>query len=346
MRYVPCIKAKQNEIRALKALSVEAISNIKPLVDICRGVDDSETEIKKKVTLAIKYMKQARKEYQFPFYLDVFDLPSMFFKDGIYISEYILNEFYQLGATPVIGLDREPEHIQAVSKYITKSESKLFAVRLLLDDVTSFDITKLELDDLIAEIDDECEVDLIFDFRVINEKNFQLIISNTVKFLSRVNELDNIKNIIITSSIIPAIVTDLVGTGSSEHINRLERQLWNTVSGQVDVQIVYGDYTVVSPEYSETNIQVELMRTVQTPRIIYTDDDQLFISRGKSLKTHGDQQYFSLAKDIVNCGYFRANHSEGEKYISDVASRNYGRCGNASKWIEVTVHCHIEHFSH
>jgi len=68
MRYVPCIKGKQNEIRALKALSQGSISNIKPLVDICRGQDESEVEIKKKVSLAIKYMNAARKEYNFPFY--------------------------------------------------------------------------------------------------------------------------------------------------------------------------------------------------------------------------------------------------------------------------------------
>lgn len=345
MRYVPCIKGKQNEIRALKALSGEAISNIKPLVDICRGENESETEIKKKVSLAVKYMNAARKEHQFPFYLDVFDLPSIFFNNGDYVSDYILSEFYPLGATPVVGLDRETEHTQAVSKYIAQTENKLIAVRLLSEDISSFAITKLELANLLDDIEDECEIDLILDFRVINAGNIQLYISNTVKFLSRVGELDNINNIILTGSSIPAIVTDLVSTGDSEYIERLERHLWSEVNKKVELPIIYGDYTVVSPEYSESNIQVELMRTVQTPRIMYTQDEHLFISRGKSLKTHGDKQYFSLANDVINCGYFRTNNSAGEKYISDVASRTQGKCGNASKWIEVTVHCHIEHFS-
>lgn len=345
MRYVPCIKGKQNEIRALKALSPRSISNIKPLVDICRGEDESEAEIKKKVSLAIKYMNAARKEYNFPFYLDVFDLPSMFFSNGEYISDYILGEFYPLGATPVVGLDREVDHTLAVSKYIAQTKNKLIAVRLLSEDISSFTITKMELANLLDDIDDECKIDLILDFRVIKPEDILMFISNAVKFLSRIGELDNINNIILTSSTIPSIITDLVATGSSEYIKRLERRLWEEVNMQVELPIIYGDYTVVSPEYSESNIQVELMRTVQTPRIIYTQDDHLFISRGRSLKTHGDNQYFSLASDVINCGYFRANNSTGEEYISDVASRTEGKCGSASKWIEVTVHCHIEHFS-
>jgi len=345
MRYVPCIKGKQNEIRALKALSSSAISKIKPLIDICRGEGNSEAEIKKKVVLAVKYLSAARKEHQFPFYLDVFDIPSITFQNGDYVSDYVLNEFSLLNATPVLGLDREGEHTQAVSNYLLKKENKLVAVRLLSEDISSFSITKMELSNLFRDIEDECEVDLILDFRVIKEAELQSLLSNAVKFLARVGELNNIRNIILTGSSIPAIITDLVPTGGVEYIDRLERLLWEKVSQNVDVPIIYGDYTVVSPEYSDVNIQVELMRTVQTPRIIYTEDKQLFITRGKSLKTHGDSQYFKLADDVEKCGFFRAKNSVGEDYISDVASRKQGKCGSASKWIEITVHCHIEHFS-
>ncbi|MEP4100722.1 MAG: hypothetical protein ABJL97_10255, partial [Paraglaciecola sp.] len=164
-------------------------------------------------------------------------------------------------------------------------------------------------------------------------------------FLSRINEIENLDNVVITSSSIPPVVTELTPTGSENYVHRAEWDLWQGITNREVEGFIYGDYTVVSAEYSDSDIAVELMRTVQTPRIIYTKNTELYIARGRALKTHGDSQYFNLAMMVKLCGFYRINNSEGEVYIEDVASRNTGKCGNASKWIATTVTCHIEHFS-
>lgn len=171
--------------------------------------------------------------------------------------------------------------------------------------------------------------------------------------MKRVHE--QIKSIIVASSSIPPVISTLIEPNNSKWFDRLEWYLWSELSKVSKYELTYSDYTVVSPLYSEADIPVELMRTVQTPRIIYVTDKMGYVVRGKALKTNGDAQYFEMADLILKSGIYRdRGFSSGDNYIYQVANKELKkierkilvgyRCGSASKWIETTVNCHIVYF--
>ncbi|WP_392342483.1 hypothetical protein [uncultured Shewanella sp.] len=255
MNYVPFLKGKQNEFLALRSLSSDVQNQIKPFIDIPRGDDNSEGAIKKKIKTAFVNTTRMYKEYPLPFYLDTYDLPAGTFIDGVYVYEYVLNTFSGFEITPVLGLDRDQEHIDAAKKYICSKGGNV-AIRLLSDDIDSFNLTKDEVEDVLTDFPADMMVDVIFDFRVVTASIVANILPKLNLFLSRINEINNLNHVIITSSSIPAVVTELTATGSDNHVNRDEWDLWQGVVNKDFDEYFYGDYTVVSPEYSDNDIVV------------------------------------------------------------------------------------------
>jgi hypothetical protein len=350
VRYVPFLKAKQNEIRAISKLSKERLSEIIPFFDIPRSDTNNPTEIKAKIHSAKKTIERAHKIASFWFYIDVYDIPGDVTIDGRSIYDFVLNEFSNFSTIPVIGLDRDPEHLKSIKKNL--GDKNYLAIRLVDDDLVSFNLTKRKLESIFKQFEDDVSFDLILDCRLIDEHNHEVIAKQCSNFLDRVDELPRVDDVIVTSSSIPPIITELVQSKTSCMFTRYEWELWNCLVYTSSKNVVYGDYSVVSPEYADTNIPVELMRSVQCPKVIYTDLDKAFVTRGGALKTNGDNQFYQLAEDVLNCGHYRKKHfSLGDEYIDDVANKKLTKrlkggiyvttCGSPSKWIETTVNCHV-----
>lgn len=219
-------------------------------------------------------------------------------------------------------------------------EDDLLSVRLTLDAI-------LELYDILEE---QIEFDLVIDWRLIGSDELSSIEDKTKKLVTKFRKLKFIDKIIVTSSSIPAFIGALVDTNSTAYFERLEYALQYLVTTEFKGDVVYGDYTVVTPDYSDANLPLEYMRSRQTPRAIYSGKEKSFVARGGGLKRYGDNQFFDLAKSVVRCGLFRPKNSHGDIYIEDVSSHSLtkkvagvlvAKCGNASKWIEVTVNSHI-----
>tara|TARA_R110001583_G_C5654369_1_gene409055 strand:- start:1126 stop:2199 length:1074 start_codon:yes stop_codon:yes gene_type:complete len=350
VKYVPFLKAKQNEIRAISLISKDRLKEIIPFFDIPRSDANNPVEIKAKIQSAKKTIERAHKTASFWFYIDVYDIPGDVIIDGSPIYDFVLNEFSGFSTIPVIGLDRDPEHLKSVKKNL--GDKIYLAIRLVDDDLISFNLTKRKLEAIFNQFQDDVVFDLILDCRLINEHNHAIIAKQCSQFLDRVDELPRVADVIVTSSSIPPLITELVQSKTSCIFTRYEWELWNNLVFTSAKNVVYGDYTVVSPEYADTNIPVELMRNVQCPKVIYTDLDKAFVTRGGALKTNGDAQFYQLAEDVLNCGHYRkSNYSLGDKYIDDVANKKLTKrlkggtyitiCGSPSKWIETTVNCHV-----
>lgn len=350
MKYVPFLKAKQNEIRAVSSLSSERLGEIIPFFDIPRPDKISESNVCKAIATAKKNINTAQKIKPFWFYLDVFDLPSEMSIGELPLYEYVLNEFAEFSVIPVIGLDREPEHLQAVLNIL--SDAPYISIRLVDEDLISFNITKRKLTTIISKFSDDVSFDLILDCRLVNETNYLQQSQYCSSFINRCDELANLEDIIVTASTIPSPISELIEPQNSKYFTRYENQLWSSLNYKTSKNVIYGDYTVISPEYSDATIPVEMMRNVQCPKVIYSDQVVAFGARGGALKTHGDYQFYDLADKIVNCGFFRGeNFSKGDEYIYKVANKTLTKkvrggllattCGSPSKWIEVTVNCHI-----
>lgn len=346
--YVPFLKAKQNELLALRTCSDETYKNLIPFLDIPRPKEVNEVEVESIVCKAKSYVDRLITVRNSVFYLDTFDIPPGVSIHGRHVYEYVLKVFEGFDIIPVIGTDREAEHINAVIS--SEERFDLVAIRLLADDLLTPNLTISEINELFSEFNTGMAFDLIFDLRLIRELP-ENTIKNIVTILEHFSNNDRVDNFIITGSIVPPVITDICRPEESHIHKKEEVSIFQSVSSKVSElsleKLLYGDYTSVSPDYSDSDIPPQLMRTVQAPKIIYSHNDRLFITRGGSLQLKGDDQYFNLAKHVVDSGLWRGkDYSDADKYISDIAMRIPPKCGNASKWINITVCAHLEYYAH
>ena len=142
-------------------------------------------------------------------------------------------------------------------------------------------------------------------------------------------------------------IRDRLKTNSKIEVDRVELQLWLALKNAGHTQVTFGDYGIVSPDYSDAELQPWLLRQVSTPKAFYCFDDRLYATRGSSLETHplGNGQFFGLADDIVAHRGFRGRpYSDGDKYIFDrsLASNNKPlKAGSQGSWTKAMTTAHL-----
>lgn len=347
IKYIPFLKFKQNEIQGVAQLDSTIRNQIAPMYDVPRSQNImSEAEILKRIKLAsadLKKSKDTNSEYWF--FLDNFDIDESINLAGTSQYRYILNSFKDYQLVPVVALDRNPDHNVAALDFI-KTKPGSLGVRLQEEDIESYGITKPRLDRLWNEIRDAqpASVILLIDLRIVNDAAASQ--KKVERFLSRFKVDFRVDATSVSGSVIPGNIANLIGTDAKKHVVREEFRLWRSLTTSPDYQhILYGDYGVVSPEYSDLDLGPELMNGVSTPKIFYPHSDKFYISRGRRFKTHGYGQYFDISDDIVGQVFYRgAAYSYGDKYIHDrslLSARRPPKGGSPSTWIKSLTAAHI-----
>lgn len=352
MRYIPFLKLKNNEISALKDLPANIRANLTPLLDIPRIKDMRAADFVSRIDIALKCLN-SHWDKKKSFYIDVFDISPKLKPDGKNIYQYYLEKLCDFKLIPVIGLDRDQEHIRSVATYLrTSGHKKKIGIRLLPSDFISFDAVKDEIDDLLGEIIDLSDsVDLLLDARTLTKETVKGIASSAAEFANRFSAEYDSRRIVITGSSIPSSISEVVGTNEAKTFERLEKQLWSTFSSKCSLDkslINFGDYGTVSPEYSDIDLSPEMFPNVATPKIIYTSDKTYFVVRGGAFKTHplGYRQYYTLAKIVASQSFFRGPvFSSGDKYIHERSCGN-GTSGSPGSWVKVVVNSHLSFVGH
>jgi hypothetical protein len=348
MDYFPFLKAKMNEVSGLRDLSDEASEMITPFFDIPRPKNDNETQ--KSIEVSIKHIAKYFPEEKL-FYLDVFDLNPLIKIDGVHIYEWTLSKFSSSSLIPVIGLDRDPDHSRAVLNYLKnnpENNSKSICIRLLKSDFEDFELIEDELQDLIAIFSEYiAHYDIAFDCRVIKSGDVADLSLEIKDFLGEVYENLNPRRCFVASSSISPIASEYVRPSTQVNLARCERLLWDSLKSALSSsswkkKLFYGDYGVISPNYSDPNLSPGLFNTVSTPKALYTYDYGYFAVRGGSFAKHGRFQYHDLASIIVAQPFFRgAVASKGDDYIAQ-SSLRLTKKGSAGTWIKNTLISHIE----
>lgn len=346
MSYYSFLKGKYGELLALKSIRVP--DSVVPVIDLPRSQDENKKGwIDTQVNKTLSYIKKNwSKERLFLF--DMYDVsPALRLKDSthpISATESLLQEGYKVGY--ITGLDRDDDYINSTAGLVNHYNTPL-AVRLLVEDISVPRITLNKMKGLISEYPGLSQLIIILDFRVLKAKQLTALLEQAKLFIQRLNSAINYDDLVVTGSSITASANDLTETGSSTTIPRLERTLWQQLVVDFDV-IKYGDYTVISPEYSDLP---EGFRPPITPKITYTLKDSFYFCRANSVNHNplGYRQYILLAQDITGHRDFRhTSISAGEEYIRKISSSNphstaKPATGNTTTWITATVTQHIDY---
>lgn len=346
MKYVPFLKLKANEIRGYGDLHPEIKNQIIPFFDVSLLKDMTLESLCENLVSMKKNIIKSLDGYEF--YMDNLEHENASFQN----YRIVLETFSDLNIIPVVGLDRNSDHITAVHDFLSNSaKEKKIAIRFFLDDIQSFRVIK---DDIIVHLGQLIlladSVDLIVDCRVLRADNLDYIISRFVKFIQDFAKELPFDNVIITGSSLSAKTRENIDTDEEKEIERLECTLWKKLKlhiEELDFNVVFGDYTFIPPETAEQTLDVRIMQNVMTPRIFYTFDNKFFAVRGTAFKTSldGFKQYFGLARKIAIKPYYRGmSYSEGDNYIYEhgvTPIPSSTTSGSPSSWIRAMVNAHI-----
>ncbi|WP_419204682.1 beta family protein [Bordetella trematum] len=160
---------------------------------------------------------------------------------------------------------------------------------------------------------------------------------------SAVDRLD-IYAFIISGSSISASIRDILNVEKEHHHARTELDIYrNTVPHLRGRNIYLGDYTVVSPYYSDVDIPKEAMQNVTAPKVIYSYGSNHYIARGGAIKTHkrGLHQYNDIAAHIVKQPFYRTpGYSYGDNFIY-LKSLGQGNKVTPGSILKPTINLHI-----
>ncbi|MDP3672682.1 MAG: hypothetical protein Q8R69_23700 [Telluria sp.] len=346
-RYVPFLKLKVNEIGALSELSADLRKTVTPFFDLPRKKDGmTAEEFCQLVEKSARSVEKNLKDFK-SFFLDNFDI-----EDGIKVNGndnyyYIIDRFAKTPFIPVIGLDRPKARNQVVfdAKKTGLITSSRIALRLQPEDVEEFSFVRDEILDLLKMGDGLfSHWTLIIDNRVcldidLGKRGLQL-----QAFIPHCFSTVNFDELVITGSSIPASIGEVIQTNNEGTHERQELSLCRPIFNKFkDERIVIGDYTIVSPLYSDIDIPPEALRNVTAPKIVYSYDDVYYILRGGQLSSHprGNSQYNDLAERLIAMKFYRhPPYSFGDHYLNEKA-KSLGKGVTPSSILKPTINAHI-----
>jgi hypothetical protein len=321
--YVPFLKLKAGEVGALSNLDGAIKPSIVPFMDLPKKdgmtVDGFKSMVDKGAKSIDKHLKH------FPtFFLDNFDIDDSLIIDGEHNYSYVLRTLGQLNFSPVVGLDRTAGRNEAVfkAKEAGKLATKSIALRLQADDFENYPLIAGEIDRLLKRGNGLFEHwVLVLDNRVCTDVAPIKRANALAKFINDSSAREKFAAIVVTGSSMPPSIGDVAAVLTERDHSRVEIAIYRALRKLVDGRKLYcGDYTIVSPLYSDVKLAPEVMYNVMTAKVVYSHGDKHYVARGGALKTHprGNLQYNDIFAQLVTKTFYRnPTFSFGDKFIWD-----------------------------
>lgn len=346
-KYIPFLKAKANEFGAIKSLSKERKQLVAPFFDLPLKKDMDAKVLKKTIeTAARKFCLNMKGVPEY--FVDDYDIPDSILIGGRPSYEYLAACMLaqDLNFNPVVGIDRTADRNSCVfTPAVTRAvNNRRIALRVSSDDLVSYNLVRADILHLIAMgngIYDRWV--LVIDNRVCTGVDPIARAAQIKAFCIAAAADHAYEAIVITGSTLPPVAGDILSTNSEKHLARNEIAIYsNAIAGLSGHKVLFGDYTIVSPDYSDSDIDPRNMLNVTAPKVVYSYEDKHYIVRGGGIKTHprGFKQYNDIAATIVAKSFFRRGNSEGDLYLVEKAA-GLGSTVMPGSVLKPTINSHI-----
>ncbi|MCY4642013.1 MAG: beta family protein [Gammaproteobacteria bacterium] len=342
--YVPVLKSKQSELRALKYLEAEIKNKILPLIDLAAPSTDQDladpvSYVEKSILKLGDHLNKFKHVI-----LDSSELESDFRVTGNVHPLRAAAEALQ-GAVdsviPTTGLSRDMAHLNALIEICELSRNDIICIRLDAYDLETPSETANNFNNFVNEHLKNYKVIVLLDFECVYGFESALISEKVI----RIEQKLDIPNKIFTAVIgcgIPKNIKQAVGARSSGYIPRVEVEAFNQLNSKKhNGKFVFGDYAIVNPQYVQLDYRI--INKVMGPKIFYALSNAWFVIRGGSFDAHPDKynQYYDLAKEVSKLPDFSGgDYSYGDQYI-ELRSNDDGSTGNPASWLVAGINRHV-----
>ncbi len=342
--YLPLLKSKAGEFKALENLNPKLKRKIIPLFEVTRMEYDHDEDAKPKTIEdhLQKFCKKVIKSWpDNPMFIDT-HMVNAEKADGHTAIEYVYailstKEIYPM---PVAYPNSSAEFVESIQSIMLMYDVSEIAIRVAIEDITSPDFeSKLNgILDTLELPENKCHI--ILDLKDADFSQMNDFAEGILEALSDFPHFKNWKTFTLAGGAFPGmgkIKTEI------ELVPRNDWKLFKAVSVGLKTTafnrpINFGDYSIVSAGYFEFDPKVMSI----SANIRYTHNDMWFVIKGKALKKRPDwQQYYGQAETIVKSKYYLGeNFSFGDGHLRKCASRKT-TTGNPNVWIQMGTNHHF-----
>lgn len=342
--YVPCLRWKQGEYKAMSLLSSAASNLITPLIEVPEKGYDFETKADKKTIeahLALFPKRVATHWKKRSCFVDLIHIAATErLKPAIHPVTHVFNELEAFGcvAIPVTAPGRDTAYQRAVHQTPARKKRGM-AVRLTIEEAARPTL-RTALQTLLGSENQPENCDLILDLRAPNYTPLPAFAKLLVAIITRLPDLARWRTFTVIGTSFPPHMGEI--QTNLEVIPRNEWALYKLVAvalAKAGVRIpTFGDYAINYPDMLPKDMR--LLKPSATIR--YAIDDAWLIVKGRNVRDHKFGQYRALAKSVVgHASFLGTTFSSGGKYISGCANGTEST-GNLSTWRWVGTNHHLE----
>ena len=340
--YMPIIKGKANDLKALGRMPKSLLAITSPLVELLPP--DEPDKVAAAEQHFAKFASQIRKYC--PGQAVNVDLhaisPKQLLLDGSPALELTFAQLHGLGVpfTPVFGFDHEPELWDRILP-IVRSEGRGITFRIRRDDLQSASESVSDIVDraLSAGIKTS-SINLSIDLGSIADLDGSELVearTHVEEFIEYANLMADFGTLSLSASSMPRDVSDVPQNGAMK-VSRREFSLWGAVQGNIrDIDIAYGDYGIIHPNFSD-----KIVATHANGKIRYTSDLDIHIFRGHSLRTglkYG--QYQEIAARVTSSKFYQGPDYSFGDWRTWGCARGELSTGNLGTWVEADMNHHM-----
>lgn len=338
-KYVPILKWKQGEAKALECCSPSAKQNLLPLIELATVPWDHDIEAPSKSCdehLA-KFGAQLAKSWP---------LDSEVFIDALHIEDDTLattdthpltNAMNQARAAGVNAIPvTSPSRNAAYQNAAISSCNDELCVRIGIEDVLGTPSPLLQCLSDFSVSPSNCHI--VVDLRTVSPEQEATFIFTAQNIINQLPYVNDWKSLTLAATSFPDSMAS-VNTGI-DTIDRTEWSIWNALrnSNAVEREPWFGDYTISGTDIA--NVNPRLMQP--TANIRYAADNEWYIFKGRSLRRNGYDQFQALSDQLIKHPCYDGNaFSWADGYIYECANKTTGN-GNLTTWRQVGTNRHIE----
>jgi hypothetical protein len=344
MTYIPLLKAKQGEFRALHYLAPDVKAAMTPLLEHppLDGYGDLDTPDEPTVdTQLLRLPPKLEQAWggDSPFFLDLGLVDSdLALAAGEHPVSYIFGRLRDLGlqGVPVTALGRD-ESYRAAVREVASIDGRGVCMRIVAEDLDDPEaavaeaLERISTDGLAPE-----DVDLLLDLGEIgvNVGPSVLVVDITLREIAA---REDWRTLTVAATSFPDV--SAYGPNSINIAQRYEWDLWRRVQARkLPRPPDFGDYGIFGAQTGGPGSEFAF---APSPNLRYTTGDDWLIFKARSPTRFGFDQFNSLCQALVaRPEYAGADFSWADGYIARCAAGRDGP-GNASTWIQVNTNHHV-----
>jgi hypothetical protein len=336
--YMPFLKSKQGEFRALRDLSPSIRFKLTPVIEIVPHqailpkTAKSITENNDSIIVDLIKAWKAHLVFVDHHFIEKKDRPNAV------IDFFTKAATAAINAAPVIHINSTA----ALRSAVRVNSQKGLCIRLVAEDFASTSDLATKLNDLVAELNTTPKaVDLVMDLGVV-DRTLDGVYANAV--IAGINSIPSLmlwKSFTLVGGSFPVDLSAF----AVQNNHKLPRHDWRTWLAVMGALVKpkrlpgYGDYGIAHPQIPPP---MPKFMTVSAS-IRYTADDYWLVLRGRGMKASplGFKQYHNLCSVLLTSPEFSGSaFSTGDDYIDKCAKKKSGP-GNPGTWRQVGTNHHI-----